>query len=214
MSIAYNGNGLAAPHPAVQRGFAEPVCDSQRVFRAAALAMARPGQPQLIDNRLGHGLALPYMEGVHDASLAWLLALADSDTPLWLDERLREGILPRYLRFHTGAEITSARQHASFALFAENYQGAYFEGFPVGLDDYPERSATLIVQVSALTSGLPHVIRGPGVPSTATFHIDGIRASFWEDWRVNHALYPCGVDVVFTAGRAVMGLPRSTSEED
>lgn len=211
MPIAYNGT--TGSHSSMRRGFAEPVFDSQRLFRAAAMAMARPGVPQQIDDRQNHALGLPHVEGVHAASLAWLLALADIDTPVWLDERLRDGVLPQYLRFHTGAEITAVRQQASFALFGADYQGAYFEGFPIGLDAYPEQSATLIVQTSALTSGSPHVIRGPGVPTTITLRIDGIGEHFWEAWHMNHAHYPCGVDVVFTAGRAVMGLPRSAVEE-
>lgn len=214
MSISSNGNGLTAPRPVMQRGFAEPIFDSQRVFRAAAMAMAHPGRPQQMADGAGHCLELPHIAGVHDASLAWLLALADIDTPVWLDERLRQGALAPYLRFHTGAEITHERQNACFALFAEDYPGAYFERFPIGLDAYPEQSATLLIQTSTFTAGSPRVIRGPGVPSTVTLHIDGIRESFWDAWHLNHALYPCGVDVVFTAGRAVMGLPRSITEED
>lgn len=210
--MSLSNNGVASILTADMPGFSAPVFDSQSVFRAALMAMSRPGQQQRIQTRAGALIGLPDIAGVHTASLAWILALADLETPVWLDERLRGGDLPRYLRFHTGAEITDARQSASFVLFREDYHSSYFDDFPVGLDDCPETSATLIVQVADFTSGAPRTMRGPGIPSTVTIQVSGIRDQFWKEWQVNNDLYPCGVDVVFTAGDTVMGLPRSVAE--
>ncbi len=211
--MAHTSHHPAATQASTLQGFAHPVFDSQCMFRAAAMAMAQPGQPRVIGDTAGRPLQLPHIEGVHAASLALLLALADLDTPIWLDERLLEGHLPAYLRFHTGADITPERQVASFALFAAAYEGSYTTDFAIGLEAYPERSATLLVQVADFTSGAPRRMRGPGIETTETFRIAGLGPQFWSEWQLNQALYPCGLDVMLTAGHALLGLPRSVREE-
>lgn len=205
---------MAATQASTHLGFAHPVFDSQRVFRAAAMAMARPGQPQSVCSAAGERLDLPGIEAVHPTSLALLLALADLDTPIWLDERLRTGDLPAYLRFHTGAEITPERPAASFALFADGYDDAYMTDFAIGQEAYPELSATLLIQVTDFTSGAPHHVRGPGIQTTELLRPAGLAPRFWTEWRMNQALYPCGLDVVLIAGHELIGLPRSVREEE
>lgn len=157
---------------------------------------------------------MPRIDAVHPASLALLLALADLDTPVWLDERLRTGDLPAYLRFHTGAEIATERPAVSFALFAEGYDGAYMADFAIGQEAYPELSTTLFIQVSDFTSGTPHRMRGPGIETSETLRPGGLERCFWREWRLNQALYPCGLDVMLIAGHEIIGLPRSVREEE
>lgn len=195
------------------RGFAHPVFDSQGVFRAAAMAMSRPGRPQSVCHADGSSLDLPRIADVEPASLSLLLALADLDTPIWLEERLRTGVLPAYLRFHTGAEVTPERPAVSFALFASSDHGTYLSDFAIGQDAYPELSTTLLIQVTDLTSGTPHHVRGPGIQTTEVLRPAGLDARFWTEWRLNHTLYPCGVDVMLIAGHDLIGLPRSIHEE-
>ena len=36
---------------------------------------------------------------------------------------------------------------------------------------------------------------------------------FWTEWTANHALFPCGVDILFTSGDQLCGLPRSIAVE-
>lgn len=195
------------------KGFSEPVFDSQKVFRAVMMALAYPGKAQWIGKSPEESMGLPTMPGLHSASLAWLLALADVDTPIWLEERLRDRELASYLRFHTGAEVTTERQHASFGLFSAGYCGEYFADFPLGTDACPELSATLLIQVHSFTSGVPRIIAGPGIATTQVLRINGLPETFWKEWHANQALYPCGIDVLLTAGDQIMGLPRSTSIE-
>ena len=66
-----------------------------------------------------------------------------------------------------------------------------------------------VVEVPALTGGPQRHLRGPGIAERATIAVAGLAESFWSEWKANHALFPCGVDVVFTAGRALLALPRS-----
>jgi alpha-D-ribose 1-methylphosphonate 5-triphosphate synthase subunit PhnH len=195
------------------RGFRAPVFDSQKVFRAVMMALAYPGKPQWIGTGSAEDLGLPSINGVFPASLAWLLTLADVDTPVWLEERLYSSELVSYIRFHTGAEVTLSRQSASFALFAEGYCGSYCAEFPLGTDDYPECSATLLIQVSNFTAGAPRIIRGPGIATSQVVRIAGLPESFWKAWHANQALYPCGLDILLSAGHHIMGLPRSVTEE-
>ena len=52
-------------------------------------------------------------------------------------------------------------------------------------------------------------MRGPGIETRAAISIAGLPDSFWSEWAANHALFPCGVDLVFTSGADLLALPRS-----
>ena len=88
-----------------------------------------------------------------------------------------------------------------------------FDGFNLGTDAYPDRSATLVIEVPALRGGLVEQWRGPGIDGRATVAIAGLPEDFWNDWAANHGLFPCGVDLVFTAGTELCALPRSIAVE-
>jgi alpha-D-ribose 1-methylphosphonate 5-triphosphate synthase subunit PhnH len=40
--------------------------------------------------------------------------------------------------------------------------------------------------------------------------LQGLTADFWLQWQTNQALFPQGVDIIFTCGSSVLGLPRTT----
>ena len=87
---------------AIVRGFADPVHDSQRVFRTALDALARPGRIA----RVSSSLAPPAPLLATSASV--LLALADYETAVWLDDTLAEAAeVADFIRFHTGASLTN-----------------------------------------------------------------------------------------------------------
>ena len=66
-------------------GFHDPQLDAQRVFRQLLQAMARPGQIVPIDR-------LPEApKPLSGGAAALALTLFDLDTPIWLDEALRDG---------------------------------------------------------------------------------------------------------------------------
>ncbi len=85
--------------------------------------------------------------------------------------------------------------------------------FAQGDDKYPDRSTTVIVQVSSLTDGPRTIWSGPGVNGSIDVCIDGLPDWFWDDWRRNNESYPLGVDVLFACAGAVIGLPRSIKVE-
>lgn len=181
---------------ALSEGFANPPIDAAQVFRAVIQAMARPGST--------HVAAAPSPDPVGAAMAAVLLCLCDHDSPVWLAPSVDKAEVRDWVRFHTGAPLSS-RTEAQFAF------GAWAEMLPlsdfaIGSPEYPDRSATLVVEVSEL--GAAHTLTGPGIKDTAHLTLpdpDAIKA--------NRTLFPLGLDFLLTCGERVAGLPRAIEVE-
>jgi alpha-D-ribose 1-methylphosphonate 5-triphosphate synthase subunit PhnH len=197
-----------SPGGPIAPGFADPVFDSQATFRAALDALARPGRVVPLAPLLTPPAPL------NPTAAALCLALADLDTPLWLDPAADSAAVRDYLRFHSGAPLVAGRADATFAVLAAPATAADFEGFAPGTPEYPDRSATLIVQVAGFAEAGGVTLSGPGIESHRGLAVDGLPEGFWTWARANHAGYPLGVDVLFAAPDRVAGLPRSTAVED
>jgi alpha-D-ribose 1-methylphosphonate 5-triphosphate synthase subunit PhnH len=183
-------------------GLADPAHDSQRLFRAVLEGFSHPGRI----------VALPQPPAgvgpLSAAATAFVLTLVDRDTPLWLAPAFDADAVRDFVRFHTGAPIVAGKGDALFALLTPD-RAPLLDGFAIGTDSYPDRSATLIVELPSLSTGPERFLRGPGIQSRAAARLDGLSDSFWAEWKANNALFPCGVDLVFTAGSALLALPRS-----
>ncbi len=86
---------------------------------------------------------------------------------------------------------------------------------PQGTAEYPDRSATLILQVQSLDGGGPGlVLDRPGNKWTGA-HRAAARfpTDFVARMRANRALFPRGIDLFLVAGNRIVGLPRSTRVE-
>lgn len=187
-------------------GLADPSHDAQQLFREVLDAFSHPGRiVTLADAPHGPGTISP-------ATAAYLLTLADRDTPLWLAPGFNTPEVRDYLRFHAGVPIVEDRAAATFAVLPHD-DADPFEGFALGTDTYPDRSATLVIEVPALGAGPVRTGRGPGIKGEAPFAIAGLDDWFWRQCATNHALFPCGVDLVFTSGSQLLALPRSISVE-
>ena len=187
---------------ALAAGFADPSHDSQRVFRAVLDAFSHPGRIIAVPAEVETPGALSV------AATAFLLTLVDRETPLWLAPDLDCAEVRDFVRFHTGAPIVSDAATAAFAIVTPARQ-PMLDGFAIGSDLYPDRSATLVIQVPSLRGGPNRTLRGPGIDGSATAGIAGLADSFWAEWTANRALFPCGVDVVFAASSELLALPRS-----
>jgi alpha-D-ribose 1-methylphosphonate 5-triphosphate synthase subunit PhnH len=186
---------------ALQGGFADRPVQTAVAFRAALDALARPGRVHML-----RGAEPP--DGLSPAAGALLLTLADAETPLWLPERLRGGAVAEWLRFHTNALQVTRRAEAMFAV-GQWDELMPIEDWPAGEPAYPDRSATLIVEVAALEGGPVLELSGPGIEETARLGPmlpDAAAAAL----RRNAARFPLGLDFLFTAAGQVAGLPRST----
>lgn len=179
-------------------GFSAAPLQSARAFRAALEAMARPGTIWMVEG------ALPPAP-MSVAAGVLVLTLCDGTTPLHLGASLDLPVIRDWVTFHTGAPLVGAAE-AQFAL------GTWADltpvsRFAVGLPDYPDRSATLIVELAALTAEGPR-LTGPGIAEAAHLSLPETQA-----FRANRALFPQGFDTYLTCGSTLAGLPRSTIVE-
>jgi alpha-D-ribose 1-methylphosphonate 5-triphosphate synthase subunit PhnH len=183
------------------------VLDSQRIFRGVLDAMSHPGRVVSL------GLEGAAVGPLHAATVAICLALVDFETPLWLDPAGRTPAVTAHLRFHCGCPLVDDPARARFAVVARPAAMPDLDGFDPGTDEYPDRSATIIVQAQGLTAGAGPRLTGPGIAVDARLSADGLPARFWEGLRANHDQFPRGVDVLLTAGAQVAALPRTTRVE-
>jgi len=188
----------------LEGGFADRPREAAAAFRAALDAMARPARI-----REARGAAPP--AGLSPGAGALLLCLADAETPVWLPERLRDGPVAQWLRFHTNAPAAPDRAAARFGL-GDWTELAPPGGWPLGDPAYPDRSATLIVEVPALEGGAPLRLSGPGIGGTLDFAPD-LPADAAAVLRENARGFPLGLDFFFAAGARIAALPRSTRLE-
>jgi alpha-D-ribose 1-methylphosphonate 5-triphosphate synthase subunit PhnH len=189
----------------IEGGFADPVFNAQTVFRAVMDAMARPGSVQPLP-----ALARPPAPLSATAG-AVALALCDNDTPLWLDPALHvSAAIGSWLGFHTGAPLANTPADAHFAFVASPAEMMALDGFSQGTQDYPDRSTTLILQVSDLTSGAPLLLEGPGIETSATIAPAQMPRHFVEQWKQNIKRFPRGVDIILATAEGIACLPRTT----
>lgn len=195
--------GIAAQ--SIEGGFADPVFNAQTVFRAVMDAMARPGSVQPLPALASPPAPLSATSG------AVALALCDNDTPLWLDPALHaSAAIGSWLGFHTGAPLANTPADAHFAFVATPAEMMALDGFSQGTQDYPDRSTTLILQVSDFTSGAPLLLEGPGIETSATIAPAQMPRHFIEQWKQNNKRFPRGVDIILATAEGIACLPRTT----
>ncbi|PTM41038.1 phosphonate C-P lyase system protein PhnH [Bosea sp. 124] len=185
-------------------GFSDPVFQSQGAFRALLAALAEPGTQQVVADCP----APP--AGLQAATATALLTLADYETPIWLPEALRDGPAGAWLRFHCGAALVTDAGKAAFAVIDALSPEPALAAFDAGNDQFPDRSATLIVQCAALEGGQTVTLTGPGIAGSRRIAPSGLRGGFWAEVVANNAGYPLGIDLLLSHADAVIGLPRST----
>jgi alpha-D-ribose 1-methylphosphonate 5-triphosphate synthase subunit PhnH len=189
----------------IEGGFADAALGSQRVFRAIMDAMAMPGTIQPLA-----ALATPPAP-LHPVAGAVTLTLIDADTPVWLDPPLAKAAAVReWLGFQTGAPIADILAEAHFALIADPTAMPSLENFAQGSQNYPDRSATLILQVEDLEAGDRLLLEGPGIETSRAFAPRPLPRHFAEQWRQNNARFPRGVDLLLAGPSGVAALPRTT----
>lgn len=199
MSAAEQGSAV------YEGGFSDPVGASQTVFRAVMDAMAKPGTVHALPDVTSPPAPL-------SASAAAVIAtLADADTPVWLDAALMKTADVRdWIVFHTGAPITEYQSEAAFALVAAPQNLSALNGFSLGTQEYPDRSASIILQVSSLTDGAWLTLEGPGIKDQASLAPAPMPSHFEAQWQANRAAFPRGIDLILAAPDCVAALPRST----
>jgi len=178
--------------------------------------MSLPGQPQTLDQNLSNP-AMQAPENAHAAAAALLLALLDQDCKVWLSEGFASSHAGAWLRFHTGCTLVTNSIEADFVWVAHANELPAFENLAQGDAQYPELSATCVVQVMGLET-LPTAdawtLSGPGVNGSSHLKMVGLPQNFVLARRNSQVHAPCGIDFFFTHNDSLIGLPRSTQVKD
>ncbi|MDB5659900.1 MAG: phosphonate lyase system protein PhnH [Cypionkella sp.] len=180
-------------------GFADAPLQSARAFRGTLEALARPGEIREVTGAMPPA-PLSVAAGV------LLLILCDGTTSVHLAGAYDCAALRDWITFHCGAPLMAAED----AMFAVGDWDALqpVTRFAVGQPDYPDRSATLIIEMPDL-SPQGQRLTGPGIATSAQLSLPETAA-----FRANRTLFPLGFDAFLTCGTQVAGLPRSTIVEE
>lgn len=184
---------------ALQGAFGDPPRDAARAFRACLRVMARPGTVEQVC-----GATPPAPLSVAAGTL--VLTLCDAETPVFLAGDHDSPAVRDWITFHTNAPLTKDRCTAVFA-FGRWQDLEPLGKFPAGTDEYPDRSATLVVELDVLEATGAR-LTGPGIRHAAYLSLPETDA-----FLANNARFPCGLDFYFAAGNRIAGLPRSTKVE-
>mgnify|MGYP002789592530 CR=1 FL=1 len=183
---------------ALSDGFADAPVQAARAFRQILEAMARPGTIREVS-----GVSPP--DPLSIAAGVVLLTLVDPTTTLHLAGATDAPGVREWVAFHLGAPLVPAEE-ADFALGSWDALQPVTR-FRIGQPDYPDRSATLIVEMERLVNHGP-ALAGPGIELATWLNLPETAA-----FRANRALFPLGFDCILTAGDRLAGLPRSTRVE-
>lgn len=191
--------------PLLAPAFPNPVLDAQSAFRSIMEAMARPG----IVKPFGCDLSPP--EPLSAGMAAVALTLFDYDTPIYLDEPFAgHASVTEWLRFHTGARIVEAPERAAFALIGRGRPLQSIDSFNLGDAEYPDQSATIVIDVGGFDGAQKLRLSGPGVSGARVLAPDPLPDGFLDQRALNDALFPRGVDFLFVSPAAVAAVPRSS----
>jgi alpha-D-ribose 1-methylphosphonate 5-triphosphate synthase subunit PhnH len=178
----------------LEGGFQNAPIEAASAFRQIMTAMARPGT---ICDVVG---ALPPAP-MSTAAGVVVLTLCDPDTPVFLAPEFDRPDVRAWITFHTGAPFV-APSDAAFALGV--WDELSLDAFGIGTPEYPDRAATLIVEMAHLAqSGA--ILRGPGIEKEAQLSLPDLAA-----FQSNAQLFPLGLDFIFTCESRLAALPRTT----
>jgi alpha-D-ribose 1-methylphosphonate 5-triphosphate synthase subunit PhnH len=197
---------MEAFRQAVDGGFSDAVLEGQAVFRAMLDAMARPGSIHAVK---GLERAPAPLTPVAAAIAATVL---DADTPVWLGPVLSASpAVVAWIAFHTGAPVVANAGEAAFVLCCDPANIPALETFAQGSQEYPDRSATLILQVTSLDGGEALLLEGPGIPGQTLFSPTPLPRHFREQWQANGRRFPRGIDLVFAGPHSIAAMPRTVT---
>jgi alpha-D-ribose 1-methylphosphonate 5-triphosphate synthase subunit PhnH len=195
---------MSAKTDVLTGGFAEPVFEAQSVFKMLMDGMARPGTIQTV----AADVTAPAPLGIAAGAIG--LTLCDHDTPVWLSAGLARSAIPEWLGFHTSAPLTAEKAEARFAFVEAGTMISTFGLFAAGTQEYPDRSTTVVIELADLEGGRRLALMGPGIQSVTEIAPVGLPETFLRLWTENRALFPRGIDIVLTAGKRFLCLPRTT----
>src|SRR5262249_25576173 len=191
----------------------DEVFHAQRHFRSLLDSLSRPGTI--------HALAPASCTppgGLNRATALAAFALMNADVSFHVVSMT--DVEAAYLTANTSAKA-SAIDAAAFIVLNGNESPAALEGASCGTLAYPDTSATLILQVDALSTtacagGVKLTLRGPGIDGRAEAFARNLNVDLLVALQARNAEFPLGIDTILTcddreSGQPrVMGIPRTT----
>jgi alpha-D-ribose 1-methylphosphonate 5-triphosphate synthase subunit PhnH len=190
----------------------DTIRSDQQTFRTALNALANPGRVDLLATASRSDA--PTLNGNRYTG-PFLMALLDHEVSFSVEPGPDAGAFAAYILKRSRAPIVSA-DRADFVLADSSKLDPQLPlELRTGSFDYPDDSATLIVQVPTLdqdeASELTLSLEGPGIPGRRILKLTGVAAELFtaRDRAIAH--YPIGIDLIFIdfEGR-ISALPRTT----
>lgn len=141
-------------------------------FRLIMDAMARPGMIQEISS-FGTSVG-----ALNPAAAMVASTLCDHETPVWFDPSLATEDVIDFIRFQCGSPIAKRPEDAFFVFFGTCPDAETLNTLSRGTADYPDQSATAVIQTTTLSSDGPIRLSGPGIKATHAFGADDIDPAF------------------------------------
>ncbi|MEW7009259.1 phosphonate C-P lyase system protein PhnH [Lentilitoribacter sp. EG35] len=178
----------------LEGGFVDAPVESAQAFRKIMNVMARPG---LIEDL---AVAAP-PQPLSPAMGTLLLTLCDGQTSIFLAGEYDSAAVREWITFHCNAQFADA---ATCMFAIGNWSSLLpIDQYSIGTSQYPDRSATLIVEMDELTSH-GQELSGPGIETVKHLSLPDTDA-----FQKNALLFPLGLDFYFTCGAKIAALPRT-----
>ncbi|WP_139693258.1 phosphonate C-P lyase system protein PhnH [Sporolactobacillus terrae] len=192
------------------------VHDTRRVYRSLLDGMARPGKLHDLSPQMN---SIPNAIPLFSGTYALGRTLLDAQTTFYLETENNEAA--SYLELRTGSRMLAA-ERADY-LFIETQPSVdlirtLMQQIRIGTLLEPEKSATLIIRVRALsdseTSGITMTLSGPGIKKRRTLSADGFNPEWLRMRAARNMEYPTGCDFILISDNGQMAaLPRTTMIE-
>jgi alpha-D-ribose 1-methylphosphonate 5-triphosphate synthase subunit PhnH len=179
----------------LEGGFTDAPTQSAQAFRKIMNVMAKPG---VIENLT---IAVP-PKPLSPAMGTLLLTLCDAQTPIFLTGEYNSPAVREWITFHCNAPFTDAV--ACMFVVGDWSSLQPLDQYPIGTSEYPDRSATLVIEVDELKPQ-GYKLYGPGIKTTSQLSLPSLDA-----FQRNSMLFPLGLDFYFTCGEKIAALPRTT----
>jgi alpha-D-ribose 1-methylphosphonate 5-triphosphate synthase subunit PhnH len=185
------------------------IFDAQVHFRIILDCMARPGKV----NNFGK-ITVHSPDNLHPASALVAFALLNRDVSFYANKNNSE--IAEYFIVNTYSK-PSAIKNADFVFINGTDDGKILLETNTGLLEYPEKSATVIIDVDNIydvPKDQTHeiILKGPGVESEKRVYIRNISDHILQSVKEQNAEYPLGIDVILTDSVGnVMCIPRTNN---
>lgn len=175
--------------------FSEKSINSSIAFRSLVNATSYPGRTFQTNKIDKPGI-------LSNAAATILITLCDNESNVYLSKEYDTDEVRDWLIFNTSASISN-KQNADFVIGPWESLLPLNE-FKIGVPEYPERSATLIIEGSKYKK-VKCNINGPGIKNKLDIDLPNPELLI-----ENNNLYPLGLDFYFTMDLEILSIPRST----